>query len=95
MNKTKFTFDLVVAVEMEPEQVREHGYSPIEAPNGKTFCPLGEMRASAIVEGDDENEARRKAIRTGCYFFKQQHPEWEGELLHGLDAELVRRSLVR
>jgi hypothetical protein len=95
MTKTKFTFDIAIGVEEEPEQIREHGYSPVEADNGKIYCPLGEIRASAIVEDDDEDEARRKAIRTGCYFFKQQHPEWEGELLHGLEADLVRRSLVR
>lgn len=106
MPKIKHTFDVVIAVEKSPAQVAElqnacallgvDAPDHIVAPNGRSFAILGEMRASTVVDSEVSNdEAERKAVRTACFFFKQNNPEWADDRLHGLDPELVKRSLVR
>lgn len=95
MAKIKHVYDIVIAVEMDPAGVRATGAVPIIEPNGKSFCPLGKMRAGVVLDDDAEDrEAEVKAIRTACHFFKEQNPEWKDSLLHGLSPELSKRTLV-
>ena len=96
MSKIKSTFDIVIAIEMDPAGVRAAGYDPIIEPNGKSYCPLGEMRASAVLPDDTPaKDVERKAVATACFFFKQRNPEWADSKLVGLSPELLRESLVR
>lgn len=97
MSKIRHTYDLVIAIEMQPAAVLlTTGNEAIIEPNGKSYCELGKMRASAVVAEDvSDADARRKAIATACFFYKKDNPEWAEAKLVGLSPELVKRSLVR
>lgn len=92
----KFTYDVLLAVEMHPTDIYAMGEEPLIEPNGRVYLPLQEWRAGAVVDDDvDESEARRKAIRTACFYFKAENPDWQEHLLVGLSPDLVRASVLR
>lgn len=98
MNKIKYVYEVVVAVEMAPEDiVRDFGRDPIIEPNGKSYLDLGIVKAGFVTENADldENAAEAKAVRTAAYWFKVNNPEWTNERLVGLSPVLVKRGLVR
>lgn len=96
-SKIRHTFDVCVAVEMAPAAIRlVSDIDPVIEPNGRSFLPLGEMRASTVVEDTvSDADAVRKVIKTACYWYKQQNPDWADSRLVGLSPELVKRGLVR
>lgn len=95
--KIKWTFDLVLAVEMAPAAIKAFSnQEPLVEPNGKSYYVLGEKRASCVLPDDaTEADAVKKAVGTAAFFFKKDNPEWADSPIRGLSPELVRRGLAR
>jgi hypothetical protein len=96
-HKIRWTFDIVLAVEMAPAAIRAFSdQEPLVEPNGKSYFVLAEKRASCVLpDSATETEAVKKAVGTAAFFYKQDNPEWADSPIRGLSPELVKRSLAR
>jgi hypothetical protein len=94
--KVRYTYDVVLAVEMAPAAIEMFGVEPVIEPNGRSYFVLGEKRASCVLPDDaTEAEAVRKCVATAAFFYKNDNPEWADSPIRGLSPDLIKRSLVR
>lgn len=94
--KIKSVFEVVIGVEMSPEGVKLVGGDGSMEPNGKHYLILDKVKAGTVTLSDEEPGAiQAKAVRTACYFYKQNNPDWADSHLVGLSPSLVKQALVR